>query len=187
MYNLGNSFALWTIKELKQDQQNRMGAERYRFNERRINKAMKRTRVDKSNSRERCRIMNIRWNKRDREVERVWIRKSGYIKLTLFWQHTKLNAILSMCKVLKIALYFFEFTMQPKSLESMTGIGIVMAAHPLAAKDEGLMQSLAMCPVAPQNMHSLLSKHCFHSTGSNLTSLPRTDSMIVAGIELEDF
>ena len=44
-----------------------------------------------------------------------------------------------------------------------------------------------MCPVAPQNMHSLLSKHCFHSTGSNLISLPRTDSMIVAGIELEDF
>ena len=44
-----------------------------------------------------------------------------------------------------------------------------------------------MCPVAPQNMHSLLSKRHFCSAGSNLPSLPRTESAVVAGIELEDF
>ena len=44
-----------------------------------------------------------------------------------------------------------------------------------------------MCPAAPQNMHSLLSKHRFHSAGSNLPSLPRTESAVVASVELEDF
>ena len=87
--------------------------------------------------------------------------------MTLLGQHTELNAILSMCGVLRIALYFFEFVMEPKSLEGVAGAEVMVADCPLAAKDEGFVQSLAMCPVAPQNMHSLLFKHRFYSARSN--------------------
>ena len=120
-------------------------------------------------------------------MERVQIRKSGRIETILLGQHTKLNAILSMCEVLRIALYFFEFAVESKSLEEVADAEIVVAAYPLAAEDEGLVQSLAMCPATLQNMHSLLSKCHFCSARSNLPSLPRTEGAVVAGIELEDF
>ena len=148
---------------------------------------MGRTRVDKSNSRRRCGIRDIRWNKRNREIERIWIRKSRHIETTLLGQHTELNAILSMCRVLRIAVYFFKFAVEPKSLEGVAGVEIMVVAHSLAAEDKGFMQFLAIYPAAPQNMHSLLSKHRFHSAGSNLPSLPRTESAVVIGIELKDF
>ena len=92
-----------------------------------------------------------------------------------------------MCEVLRIALYFFEFAVESKSLEEVADAEIVVAAYPLAAEDEGLVQSLAMCPATLQNMHSLLSKCHFCSARSNLPSLPRTEGAVVAGIELEDF
>ena len=161
--------------------------ERCGFNERMINKTMRRTRVDKSNSRKRCRIRDVEWNKRNREMKRVYIGKSRCIESILLGQHTELNAILSICRVLRIAFYFFEFAVEPKFLERVTGAEIIVADHPLAAKDEDLVQSLAMCPAAPQNIHSLLFKHYFHSARSNLPSLPRTESAVVVGIELEDF
>ena len=107
--------------------------------------------------------------------------------MILLGQYTKLNAILSMCKVLRITLYFFEFAVEPESLEEVAGVKIMVADCPLAAKDKGFVQSLAMCPVASQNMHSLLFKHRFYSAGSNLLSLPRTKGAVVTGIELEDF
>ena len=110
---------------------------------------MGRTRVYKSNSRKGCGIRDIRWNKRNREAERVWIRKSGCIETILFGQHTELNAILSMCRVLRIALYFFEFTVESKSLEGVTGAEIIVTDHSLAAEDKGLVQFLAMYPAAP--------------------------------------
>ena len=132
---------------------------------RRINKTM---RVNKSSSRRRCRIRNVKWNKKNREIERVQIGKSRHIEMILLGQHTELNVILSMCRVLRFTLYFFKFTVEPKSLERSAGIEIVVAACPLAAKDKGLMQFLAMCLVASQNMHSLLFKYCFHFTESNL-------------------
>ena len=148
---------------------------------------MRRTRVYKSNSRKGCGIRDIRWNKRNREAERVWIRKSRHIEMILLGQHTKLNTILSMCRVLRIALYFFKFAVEPKSLEGVTGAEVIVTNYPLAVKDEGLVQFLAMYPAAPQNIHSLLSKHRFRSAGSNLLSLPRTEDAVVASIELEDF
>ena len=107
--------------------------------------------------------------------------------MILLGQHIELNAILSMCRVLRIALYFFEFTVEPKSLEGVTGAEIIVTDHPLAAEDKGLMQFLAMYLAAPQNIHSLLSKHHFRSAESNLPSLPRTEDAIVASVELEDF
>ena len=92
-----------------------------------------------------------------------------------------------MCGVLRIALYFFEFAVEPESLKGAAGAEVMIADCSLAAKDKGLVQSLAMCLVALQNMHSLLSRCHFHSARSNLLSLPRTDSAVVADIELEDF
>ena len=107
--------------------------------------------------------------------------------MILLGQYTKLNAILSMCKVLRITLYFFEFAVEPESLEEVAGVKIMVADCPLAAKVKGFVQSLAIYPVTLQNMHSLLSKHRFYSVRSNLPSLPRTESAVVMGVELEDF
>ena len=59
--------------------------------------------------------------------------------MTLLGQHTKLNAILSMCEVLRIALYFFEFAVELESLERVAGVEVIVAAHPLAAEDEGFV------------------------------------------------
>ena len=77
--------------------------------------------------------------------------------------------------------------MEPESLEEVAGVEVMATDRPLAAEDEGFVQSLAICLAVLQNMHSLLSKHCFHSARSNLPSLPRTESAVVADIELEDF
>ena len=107
--------------------------------------------------------------------------------MILLGQHIKLNTILSMCRVLRITLYFFKFTVEPKSLERVADAEVIVADHPLAIKDKGFVQSLTMCLAALQNMHSLLFKHRFHSARSNLPSLPRTKGMIVADIELKDF
>ena len=77
--------------------------------------------------------------------------------------------------------------MESESLEGVTDVEVMVADHPLAAEDEGFVQSLAMYSVALQNMHSLLSKYHFCSAGSNLPSLPRTKGVVVVGIELENF
>ena len=92
-----------------------------------------------------------------------------------------------MCGVLRIALYFFEFALEPKFLEGVADAKVVMAHYLLAVKVKGLVQSLAMCLAVLQNMHSLLSKHHFHTAGSNLLSLPRTNGTVVVDIELKDF
>ena len=77
--------------------------------------------------------------------------------------------------------------MKPEFLEEVAGIKVIVADHSLIAKDEGFVQSLAMCSAASQNMHSLLSKCRFHSAESNLSSLPRTEGAVVIDVELKDF
>ena len=100
--------------------------------------------------------------------------------MTLLGQHTKLNAILSVCRVLRIAYYFFEF---PEDLEVLAGFEkgatvVAVEAHPFAAEDNGLGHSLAICPTFLQNMQSFKSKHCFRSTGVSLPSLPRNVGVV---------
>ena len=114
-------------------------------------------------------------------MKEVQIKKSRCIEIILLGQYTELNAILSICKVLMIALYFFKFTVKSKSLEKVEGIEDVVADHPLTAEDEGLVQFLAICLAAPQNMHSLRYHFCFIK--SNLLSLPRTKDTVVVSIE----
>jgi hypothetical protein len=47
-----------------------------------------------------------------------------------------------------------------------------MAVRPLDAREVDFGQSLAMCPVRPQNMQSLLLKRCLRSMVVSLPSLP---------------
>ena len=68
--------------------------------------------------------------------------------------------------------------MKSESLERVADVEIIVADYSLAAKEEGLEQSFAMCPAAPQKIHSLLSRCYFCSARSNLSSLPRTESAV---------
>ena len=95
--------------------------------------------------------------------------------MTVFWKYTELNAILSMCRILRIALYFFEPAVKLKSLKKVANIEVMISAYPLTAENEGLEQSFAICLAASQNIHSLLSKYCFCFAESNISSLPRTE------------
>ena len=63
-----------------------------------------------------------------------------------------------------------------------------MVARPLDALEGDLRQSFAICPVFPQNIQSLLSKQCFHSSAVSLPSLPNFEKMLDFGVEvLVDF
>ena len=74
------------------------------------------------------------------------------------------NAALSLCRGRRAARYFFV-----SSLESEAWAAWAWA---LLAEEEDLGQSLAVCPVPPQNIQSLLWKrHCL-SWGVNLLSFP---------------
>ena len=88
---------------------------------------------------------------------------------------------------LRIALYFFKFTVKLEFLKSATSVEVMMAACSLAAEDKGLGQFFAMCPVALQNMHSLLSRYHFHFVRSNLLSLSRTEGIVVIDMKLKNF
>lgn len=61
----------------------------------------------------------------------------------------KLNVILSVCGVLRIALYFCEFVVKSEFLEGITDAKVIEVAHLLAVEDKGLGQSFAMCLVLP--------------------------------------
>ena len=59
-----------------------------------------------------------------------------------------------------------------------------MVAQPLDVLEEDLGQSFTICPVFPQNIQSLLSKQCFHSSVVSLPSLPNFDKMLDLGAEV---
>ena len=59
-----------------------------------------------------------------------------------------------------------------------------MVAQPLDALEEDLGQSFAICPAFPQNIQSLLSKQCFHSSAVSLPSLPNFDEISDLGVEV---
>ena len=73
---------------------------------------------------------------------------------------------------------FFDF-------EESSGLvsGVVVTKQPLEALKVGFRQSFAIWPPAPQNMQSLLSKQCFHSSEVSLPSLPSFDVRSGLGVE----
>ena len=60
-----------------------------------------------------------------------------------------------------------------------------MVAQPLNALEEDLGQSFAICPIFPQNIQSLLSKQCFHSSVVSLPFLPNFEEMLDLEVEVE--
>ena len=116
-------------------------------------------------------------------MERVGIRKSRCIESTLLRHTTELNATLSVCRVLRIAYYFFEFLEDPEALAGFEkgAAVVVVEAHPFAAEDDGLGHFLAICPMFLQNMQSFKSKHHFHSARVSLLSLPRNIEVVPEG------
>ena len=57
----------------------------------------------------------------------------------------------------------------------------VLVIHAFKALDIDFRQSLVICPVRPQNIHSLLLKQCLCSAAVSLLSLPNFDKM--SGLE----
>ena len=99
----------------------------------RINEAMRRTRVDESHKRRNG--VGIRVGVDDRineKAEGVRVGESGRVEAKLRGHITEFNAISSGCGVLEIALYFF------------CSLAAAVAARPLAAEEEDLVQSLAI-------------------------------------------
>ena len=58
--------------------------------------------------------------------------------MTVLWQYTELNAILSMCRVLRITLYFFEPAVKLKFLKKVADTEVMISAYPLIAENKGL-------------------------------------------------
>ena len=153
---MSNGFPIRTIKEAKR---NRMGGlnngDFVRRNIRRINETMSRTRINKGKKRREIGSKT----RNNGKTETIGVRggKSGSVEMTLLGHITVVNAISSVCGVLEIATYFFE-SLEPESLGTTA-----VAARALAAEEEDLGQSRAMCPAAPQNMQSLLSRRRLRS------------------------
>ena len=70
--------------------------------------------------------------------------------------------------------YFFASKGETSGLAS--GV-VVLAAHAFKALDVDFRQSLVICLVRPQNIHSLLSKQCLCLAAVSLPSLPNFDKM----------
>ena len=64
---------------------------------------------------------------------------------------------------------------------------MAIVAWPFTAREVDFRQSLAMCPVRPQNIQSLLLKRCFLSSAVSLLSFPNFDvkSSLVAAVTTE--
>jgi hypothetical protein len=66
-------------------------------------------------------------------------------------------------------LFFFASVVEASGWAS--GVA-VLAAQALDALEEDFLQSLAMCPAFPQNIHSLRSKWCLRSSDVRCPSFP---------------
>ena len=85
------------------------------------------------------------------------------------------NAALCLCGGQRTADYFFDSSALLASV-------VAARAFALLAEEVDLLQSLAVCPVPPHNMHKLLLKRRCLSWG---VSLPSFSSLSVRGL-LED-
>jgi len=90
-------------------------------------------------------------------LERVGIGKSSCVESGLHWCTVRNNTTPTLCRVLGVAIYFFA--------------SVMVAAVALAAQEPDLGQSLALWPVAPQNMHRFILNLGLHSSEVSLPSL----------------
>ena len=94
--------------------------------------------------------------------------------MDLLWCTGGFNATSSPYGVWEVANYFFTSKVETSGSASRV---VVLATHAFEALDMDFRQSLAICPVRPQNIHSLLLKQCLCSAVVSLPSLPNFKEM----------
>ena len=94
--------------------------------------------------------------------------------MDLLWCMGGFNTTSSPCGVWEVANYFFASEVKTSTLASRV---VVLATCAFEALDVDFRQSLAICPVRSQNIHSLLSKQCLCLAVVSLLSLPNFDEM----------
>jgi len=118
--------------------------------------------------------------------ERVGIGKSSCIELGLHRCTVGNNATPTLCGVSGVAVYFFALV-EAIDLASNMFVVAAVAALALAAQEPDLGQSLALWPVAPQNMHRFMSNLHLHSSEVSLLSLPSLSKSSAVLPNLLDF
>ena len=96
---------------------------------------------------------------------------------------TRVNTALSLCGVMRAALYFFALVESPEveaGLAELVSEAVSVAAAQALAFLLFLGQLSAKWPDHPQNMQSLLSICLLHSSGVNFLSLP---SLLGSGLD----
>ena len=121
---------------------------------------MGRARVHKSQNRD-DRVGNEQRNEVDTEGLRV--RKSRCVESELHICTVEFNAVLSLCRDLRTALYFSKLLELEEKASLLLSEAVATWALALVAEVAALLQSLAMCPEPPQNMQRLFLKQCWHS------------------------
>ena len=106
-----------------------------------------------------------------RGSERIGVGKSGCVESGLHRCTVGDNTTPTLCRVLGVAIYFFA-SVEAVSLASDMFMVVAVTALALAAREPDLGQSLALWPVAPQNMHRFISNLHLRSSEVSLPSLP---------------
>jgi len=119
-------------------------------------------------------------------LERIGAGKSSCIELGLHRCTVGNNTTPTLCGVSGVAIYFFA-SVEAIGLTSNVFVVAAVAALALAAREPDLGQSLALWPVAPQNMHRFILNLCLHSSEVSLPSLPSLSESLAALPDLLDF
>jgi len=121
-----------------------------------------------------------------RGLERIGIRKSGCVESGLHWCTVGNNTTPTLCRVSGVAIYFFALV-EAVGLASDVFVVAAVAALALAAQEPDLGQSLALWPVAPQNMHRFILNLRLRSSEVSLPSLPSLSESSAVLPDLLDF
>jgi len=105
-----------------------------------------------------------------RGSERIGVGKSGCVESGLHRCTVGNNTTPTLCGVSGVAIYFFA-SVEAVGLASDVFVVVAVAALALAAREPDLGQSLALWPVAPQNMHRFMSNLRLRSSEVSLPSL----------------
>jgi len=118
--------------------------------------------------------------------ERVEIGKSSCIESGLHRCTVGNNTTPTLCGVSGVAIYFFA-SVEAVGLASNVFMVLVVAALALAAQEPDLGQSLALWPVAPQNIHRFMLNLHLCSSEVSLPSLPSLSKSSAVLPDLLDF
>ena len=103
--------------------------------------------------------------------ERVWICKSSCIELGLLRCTVRNNATPTLCRVSRVAIYFFASVEAIGLASDVVVVVVVVAALALATGESDFGHSLALWLLPPQNMHKFWLNLCLCSSEVSLSSL----------------